>query len=66
MNEVNLTLCDAGLSEGQRVRIQCGPVADFVGTLKRLDEIGRVRVLLDMMVSAVPITLHRSALAPAA
>jgi transcription antitermination factor NusG len=66
MNEANLTLCDAGPSEGQRVRIQCGPFSDFVGTLERLDEMGRVRVLLDMMVSAVPITLHRSALAPAA
>jgi transcription antitermination factor NusG len=62
----NLTPRDAGLSGGQRARIQCGPFADFVGTLERLDEMGRVRVLLDMMVSAVPITLHRSALAPAA
>ena len=66
MNEDNLTLCDAGLREGQRIRIQSGPFADFVGTLERLDEMGRVRVLLNMMVSAVPITLPRSALAPAA
>jgi transcription elongation factor/antiterminator RfaH len=66
MNEASLTLCDAGLREGQRVRIQTGPFAEFVGTLERLDELGRVRVLLDMMGSTVPIALHRSALAPAA
>jgi transcriptional antiterminator RfaH len=65
-NEANLTLWDAGLRRGQRVRILTGPFAEFVGTLDRLDETGRVRVLLDMMGSAVPVALCRSALAPAA
>ena len=61
-----LTRLDYGLSEGQRVRILSGPFADFVGTLEQLDEAGRVKVLLEMMGTAVPVTLDRSALAPAA
>jgi transcription antitermination factor NusG len=54
------------LVKGQQVRILCGPFADFVGTLERLDAAGRVQVLLEMMGTAVPVALHRSALAPAA
>jgi transcription elongation factor/antiterminator RfaH len=61
-----LTLLDAGLVEGQSVRILSGPFADFVGTLQRLGDAGRVRVLLEMMGTAVPLALHRSALSPAA
>ena len=57
---------DADLTKGQSVRILSGPFADFVGTLERLDEAGRVRVLLAMMGTAVPVVLHRSALSPAA
>jgi transcriptional antiterminator RfaH len=62
----NLTRLDTGLVKGQHVRILSGPFADFVGTLERLDEAGRVQVLLAMMGTAVPVTLHRSALSPAA
>ena len=62
----NLTRLDSGLVKGQHVRILCGPFANFVGTLERLDEAGRVQVLLEMMGTAVPVSLHRSALAPAA
>ncbi len=65
-DEANLALFEAPLIAGQKVRIVSGPFADFVGTLERLDDAGRVRVLLDMMASAVPIALHRSALSPAA
>jgi transcription elongation factor/antiterminator RfaH len=65
-DEANLTLFAAGLTKGQTVRILSGPFADFVGTLERLDESGRVRVLLDMMGTAVLVALHRSALSPAA
>ena len=61
-----LTRLDAGLVKGQQVRILCGPFADFVGTLERLDDAGRVKVLLEMMGTAVPVTLHRSVLSPAA
>jgi transcription elongation factor/antiterminator RfaH len=62
----NLTRLDSGLVKGQHVRILCGPFANFVGTLERLDEAGRVQVLLEMMGTAVPVSLHRSALSPAA
>ena len=65
-SEDDLTRLDSGLVKGQQVRILTGPFVDFVGTLDRLNEAGRVRVLLEMMGTAVPLTLHRSALAPAA
>jgi len=65
-DEANLALFEAPLNVGQKVRILSGPFADFVGTLERLNDAGRVRVLLDMMASAVPIAVHRSALSPAA
>ena len=61
-----LTRLDADLVAGQQVRILSGPFADFVGTLQRLDEAGRVKVLLEMMGTAVPVILHRSVLSPAA
>jgi transcriptional antiterminator RfaH len=62
----DVTSLDADMVEGQRVRILSGPFADLVGTLARLDEAGRVRVLLEMMGTAVPVAVHRSALMPAA
>jgi transcription elongation factor/antiterminator RfaH len=54
------------LMVGQRVRVLSGPFADLVGNLDRLDENGRVRVLLDMMGAAVPVAIDRSRLIPAA
>src|SRR5215468_190648 len=65
-SEDSLTRLDSGLVKGQNVRVLTGPFVDFVGTLDRLNTAGRVRVLLQMMGTAVPVTLHRSALAPAA
>jgi transcription elongation factor/antiterminator RfaH len=65
-SDADVTRLDAGLVNGQRVRILSGPFADFVGMLQRLDEAGRVRVLLEMMGTAVPVMLDRSALSPAA
>jgi transcriptional antiterminator RfaH len=62
----NLTRLDDGLVEGQAVRILRGPFADFVGTLARLDANGRVKVLLQLMGTSVPVALDRSALSPAA
>jgi transcriptional antiterminator RfaH len=64
--EANLALFADGLKCGQQVRIARGAFADFVGTLERLDDAGRVRVLLQMMGSVVPITVDRSGLLPAA
>jgi len=65
-SEQGLTRLDTDLVKGQDVRILVGPFANFVGTLQRLDDAGRVQVLLHMMGTAVPVTLRRSALAPAA
>ena len=65
-DEANLTLFSSGLRTGQSVRILSGPFVDFVGTLERLDDAGRVRVLLDMMGTAVPVALRRIAICPAA
>jgi len=65
-SDENLTRLDVGLTTGQRVRVLTGPFADFVGTLARLDGAGRVQLLLELMGTAVPVSLHRSALAPAA
>jgi transcription elongation factor/antiterminator RfaH len=62
----SVTRLDTKLVRGQQVRILSGPFADFAGTLVRLDDAGRVRVLLEMMGTEVPVALHRSALAPAA
>jgi transcription elongation factor/antiterminator RfaH len=65
-DEANLALFTSGLATGQSVRILSGPFANFVGKLERLDAAGRIRVLLDMMGTAVPVALHRSAICPAA
>ncbi|HVT26798.1 MAG TPA: transcription termination/antitermination NusG family protein [Lacipirellulaceae bacterium] len=62
----DLTRLDANLMVGEKVRVLLGPFADLVGSLERLDDDGRVRVLLELMGSVVPIATHRSALAPAA
>jgi transcriptional antiterminator RfaH len=65
-DEANMTLFSRGLTPGQSVRILSGPFVDFVGTLERLDDAGRVRVLLEMMGTAVPVALRRTAICPAA
>ena len=65
-DEANLTLFTSGLTLGQSVQIMSGPFVNFVGTLERLDDAGRVRVLLDMMGTAVPVALRRTAICPAA
>jgi transcriptional antiterminator RfaH len=65
-SEGQLTGLDAGLTKGQSVRILSGPFADLVGTLDRLDDAGRTRVLLEIMGTSVPVVIPRIALSPAA
>jgi transcription elongation factor/antiterminator RfaH len=43
------------LKVGDSVRLTQGPFAEYLGTLDRLDESGRVRVLLDMLGRQVPV-----------
>lgn len=47
----------AGLNSGDRVRIIDGPFAQFVGTLQHMDGKGRIRVLVEIMNSSVPVTM---------
>lgn len=56
---------DHELVPGQKVKILTGPFADFIGTLERLDDQGRVKVLLDMMGGQVPVMSHARELMPA-
>lgn len=62
----NITRMDADLVEGQSVRILAGPFANFVGTLERLNANDRVRVLLQLMGSEVPVSVQRSSVSRAA
>jgi transcription elongation factor/antiterminator RfaH len=65
-DEANLALFTSGMATGQSVRILSGPFANVVGRLERLDAAGRVRVLLDMMGTTVPVAVRRGAICPAA
>jgi len=54
-----------GLKKGDAVRIVSGPFADVVGNLAGLDGNGRVRVLLQMMRSEIPVIFDVRAVVPA-
>ncbi len=49
---------------GQKVRILAGAFAEQIGILQRLDDNGRVRLLLDIMGGGIGVTLPSAALAP--
>jgi transcriptional antiterminator RfaH len=55
-----------GLEIGQEVRILSGPFAESLCRLARLDDDGRVRVLLEIMGMQVAAELDRCAIVPAA
>jgi transcriptional antiterminator RfaH len=57
---------DDGLEIGQKVRILSGPFAETLCRLARLDDRGRVHVLLEIMGMEVAARLDRSSIAPAA
>ncbi len=65
VDEADVARLDDGLGPGDPVRVLSGPFAELVGTLSRLDDNGRVRVLIDIMGKATPVTLPRSVLMPA-
>jgi transcriptional antiterminator RfaH len=52
------------LKEGQAIKVIAGPFADLVGQLERLDDNGRVRVLLALMGGSVRVALPRTLVAP--
>jgi len=53
------------LREGQTVRIIAGPFADRLAVIDRLDEAGRVRVLLEIMGCETPVETRTELLAEA-
>jgi transcription elongation factor/antiterminator RfaH len=55
---------DQSLVPGQKVKLLTGPFSEFIGTLERLDDLGRVRVLLEMMGGRVPVISRTSELMP--
>lgn len=59
-----VTRLDLDLREGDSVRFVSGPFAELPGTLERLDDNGRVMVLLDIMGKATRVTVERSSLMP--
>jgi len=54
-----------GLAPGQKIRLVAGPFAQAVGLLDRLDDAGRVEVLLEMMGGGVRVKLARNWVEPA-
>lgn len=62
VDDAGLCRFDRDLVVGQKVRIIAGPFADAIGSLVRLDDNNRVRVLLEIMGGAVSASLERSAL----
>jgi transcriptional antiterminator RfaH len=56
----------ADLAEGHSARITSGPFTDLVGRLVQVDAGERVRILLDIMGTSVPLLVGRDALSPAA
>lgn len=55
----------ADLKPGQAVRVLAGPFADFVGELEKMNDAGRLRVLLDIMGGSRLVFLPRENVAPA-
>jgi transcription antitermination factor NusG len=60
-----LQFADA-LAPGQKIRLVAGPFAQAVGYLDRLDDAGRVEVLLEIMGGGIRVKLPRSWVEPAA
>ncbi|MDX8455556.1 transcription termination/antitermination NusG family protein [Mesorhizobium sp. VK9D] len=54
---------DILLRSGQRIRVLDGPFADQLGILDHVGKTGAVKILLDIMNRAIPITIDRDKLA---
>jgi transcriptional antiterminator RfaH len=55
---------DFALREGQNVKVIAGPFANLIGSLEKLDEKGRVRVLLELLGATIPVALPAHLIAP--
>jgi transcriptional antiterminator RfaH len=58
-------LTGPALRAGQSVRVVAGAFADQLAVIERLDEAGRVRVLLEIVGAQVPVTIDREMLTEA-
>jgi transcriptional antiterminator RfaH len=47
------------LKPGSQVRLVAGPFAEQLGVLDRLDDSGRIRVLLKIMGAIIPVEVPR-------
>jgi transcriptional antiterminator RfaH len=54
-SESSIVCFDRELQLGQRVKLLSGPFAEQIGTLERLDDRGRVQVLLEMMGAVIRV-----------
>ena len=59
-----VVLPGSGLKVGDSIRVSAGPFAELLGTLERLDDNNRVRVLLEIMGSKIPVLLPEAAVTP--
>jgi transcriptional antiterminator RfaH len=59
VDAAGLLCLEQNLMVGAQVRLAAGPFAEKLGILDRLDDSGRVRVLLEIMGGTVPVQLDR-------
>ena len=52
------------LKIGDSIRVTAGPFAELLGTLERLDDNNRVRVLLDLLGGKIPVLLPGAVIMP--
>jgi transcription elongation factor/antiterminator RfaH len=52
------------LKVGDSIRVTAGPFAELLGTLERLDDSDRVRVLLDILGGKIPVLLPGAVIMP--
>lgn len=57
-NENGVVDTSCRLQPGQKVKVKTGPFVEFVGTLERLDNSGRARVLLEIMSGKLPVQME--------
>ena len=55
---------DYAFRPGQKIKVTSGPFADFIGRLERLDDRGRVSVLLELMGGSVRVALPQDLVVP--
>jgi transcription elongation factor/antiterminator RfaH len=52
------------LQQGQPIQVTAGPFVGLMGILERLDDSGRVRVLLEIMGGRIPVLLSETVVSP--